>query len=473
MSSFRQTQIVSQELLNSNIEEMLKEHLGNIDLEKDLNLCKKQKEAYDLFKNEENLLILGPAGTGKSKVIKTMEEYIKNKKQEKKMTLCATTGIAAYNIGGMTIYSFMGIGTGEGDVDYLVKKIIRKKGQADRIRNTDVLVIDEISMMSAAIFEKIEEICRRVRKNNRYFGGIQVILTGDFLQLLPVMKQNKEIYKETDERMIIESKVFNDIFKKDKNVIILYENFRQKQDSKYSEILNRIRVGEHTENDIKLLNTRNLIKNKELKPPKDIIELVSSNKKAKEINVKELTKEGYIYKSKYKVSGKDETVLDLLMKELQLQFKQKEIDEIVLCKNNRVMLIKNLDVGLGLVNGSIGTIKRFVQNLQTKEMEPEVLFDNKITKLITKTEWELDMNGNRVIALQIPLTLAYSITIHKSQSLTLDSAILDLEDCFTYHMVYVSLSRVKSLDGLYLKSFDPKKILVNEKMKEFNSKLTK
>ena len=473
MSSFRQTQIVSQELLNSNIEEMLREHLGNIDLEKDLNLSKKQKEAYDLFKNEENLLILGPAGTGKSKVIKTMEEYIKNKKQEKKMRLCATTGIAAYNIGGMTIYSFMGIGTGEGDVDYLVKKIIRKKGQADRIRNTDVLVIDEISMMSAAVFEKIEEICRRVRKNSRYFGGIQVILTGDFLQLLPVMKQNKEIYKETDERMIIESKVFNDVFKKDKNVIILDENFRQKQDSKYSEILNRIRIGQHTEDDVKLLNTRNLIKNKELKPKNDIIQLVSSNKKAKDINVKELNNEGFVYKAKYKVSGKDEAVLDLLMKELQLQFKQKEIDEIVLCKNNRVMLIKNLDVGLGLVNGSIGTIKRFVQNLQTKEMEPEVLFDNKITKLITKTEWELDMNGNRVIALQIPLTLAYSITIHKSQSLTLDSAILDLEDCFTYHMVYVSLSRVKSLEGLYLKSFDPKKILVNEKMKEFNGKITK
>jgi ATP-dependent DNA helicase PIF1 len=473
MSSFRQTQIVSQELLNSNIEEMLKEHLGDIDLEKDLNLSKKQKDAYDLFKNEQNILILGPAGTGKSKVIKTMEEYIKNKKQEKKMILCATTGIAAYNIGGMTIYSFMGIGTGEGDVDYLVKKIIRKKGQADRIRKTDVLVIDEISMMSAAVFEKIEEICRRVRKNSKYFGGIQVILTGDFLQLLPVMKQNKEIYKETDERMIIESNVFNEIFKKDKNVIILEENFRQKQDSKYSEILNRIRLGEHTEDDIKLLNTRNMAKNKQLKPKNDIIQLVSSNKKAKDINVKELNNEGFIYKAKYKVSGKDETVLDLLMKELQLQFKQKEIDEIVLCKNNRVMLIKNLDVGLGLVNGSIGTIKRFVQNVQTKEMEPEVLFDNKITKLITKTEWELDMNGNRVIALQIPLTLAYSITIHKSQSLTLDSAILDLEDCFTYHMVYVSLSRVKSLEGLYLKSFDPKKILVNEKMKEFNSKITK
>ena len=173
------------------------------------------------------------------------------------------------------------------------------------------------------------------------------------------------------------------------------------------------------------------------------------------------------------MSGKDEAVLDLLMKELQLQFKQKEIDEIVLCKNNRVMLIKNLDVGLGLVNGSIGTIKKFVKNVQTNEMEPEVLFDNKITKLITKTEWELDMNGNRVIALQIPLTLAYSITIHKSQSLTLDSAILDLEDCFTYHMVYVSLSRVKSLEGLYLKSFDPKKILVNEKMKEFNTRIQK
>ncbi len=473
MSSFKQTQIVSQELLNSNIEELLREHLGDIDLEKDLNLSQKQKIAYDLLKNEENILILGPAGTGKSKVIKTMEEYIKNKKTEKKIVLSATTGISAYNIGGMTIYSFMGIGTGEGDVDYLIRKISRRKGQVDRIRNTDVLVIDEISMMSASVFEKIEEICRRVRRINKYFGGIQVILTGDLLQLLPVMKQNKEIYKENDERMIIESNVFNEIFKKDKNIVILDENFRQKQDLKYSEMLNRIRIGEQTDDDIKLLNTRILTRNKNLKPKNDIIQLVSSNKKAKDINVKELNKDGYKYTAKYKVSGKDESLLKILTDELQLQFKQKEINEIVLCKNNRVMLIKNLDVEKGLVNGSIGTIVRFVENLKIKEMEPEVLFDNNVKRIISKTEWELDLNGNKVVAIQIPLTLAYSITIHKSQSLTLDSAILDLEDCFTYHMVYVSLSRVKSLEGLYLKSFDPKKILVNEKMKEFNTRIQK
>lgn len=470
--SFKQTQITSDELLNSAYKEMIESHVGKtIDFEKELNLSEKQREAYEKFKEGKNMLILGPGGVGKSKVIKTMEEYITKEKRDKKIVLCATTGISAYNIGGMTIYSFLGMGTGEGDVDYLVKKIIRRKPQADRIRNTDILIIDEISMMSAAIFEKIEAICRRVRRKNVYFGGIQVILTGDLLQLLPVFNQNREIYKEVDERLIIESELFNEIFKKRENIVILNKNFRQQQDEEYAHILNRIRTGEFTEDDVKKLNTRNIVLNPELKPKEDIIRLVASNKKAKEINEKHLNDEGYIYIAKYKTSGQEETIKNLLTKELESQFKQKEIDRVVLCKNNRVMLIKNLDVTAGLVNGSIGTIKRFVRNPNSKEMEPEVLFDNGRLEIISKVEWELDMNGNRVIAEQMPLTLAYSITIHKSQSLTLDSAVLDLEDCFTDHMVYVSLSRVKRLDGLYLKSFNPKKIIVNEKMKAFNKKM--
>lgn len=470
--SFRQTQITSNELLNSAYKEMLELHIGEtIDFEKSLNLSEKQREAYEKFKQGKNMLILGPGGTGKSKVIKTMEEYITKEKKDQKIVLCATTGISAYNIGGMTIYSFLGMGTGEGDIDYLVKKIMRRKPQADRIRNTDILIIDEISMMSSAIFEKIEAICRKIRRKDVYFGGIQVVLTGDLLQLLPVFNQNRELYKDVDERLIIESKLFNEIFKPQENIVILNENFRQKQDSEYAEILNRIRVGNFTQADIERLNTRNILLNPGLKPKPDTIQLVSSNKKAKEINERYLNKDGYVYIAKNKTNGTDEVIKELLMKELQSQFKQKEIDRVVLCKNNRVMLIKNLDVEGGLVNGSIGTIQRFVRNTISKEMEPEVLFDNGRLQIISKVEWELDINNNRVIAEQMPLTLAYSITIHKSQSLTLDSAVLDLEDCFTDHMVYVSLSRVKRLDGLYLKSFNPKKIIVNEKMKAFNKKM--
>lgn len=474
--SFRQTQITSDELLNSTYKDLLTGHLGeNIDFDKDLNLSKKQKEAYESFKAGKNLLILGPAGTGKSKIIKTMEEYIKKEKKDLTIVLSATTGISAYNIGGMTVYSFLGMGTGEGNVDYLVKKIARRKFQAEKIRNTDILVIDEISMMSAEIFEKIEEICRKIRRKNTYFGGIQVVLTGDLLQLLPVFKQNTLSHgspgEKKDERMIIESKLFQEIYKND-NVVILDENFRQKQDVKYSEILNRIRLGEYTEGDVEVLNMRK-IKKDVLEPKKDTIQLVSSNKKAKEINEKHLNKDGCLYKAKYITKGTDEDIKNMLLKELQTQFRQKETDEVVLCRNNRVMLTKNKDVKRGLVNGSIGTITRFVKNTTTGEAQPEVLFDNGEKTVITKEEWEIDLNGNSVIVEQIPLILAYSITIHKSQSLTLDSAVLDLEDCFTYHMVYVSLSRIKTLDGLYIKSFDPKKILVNEKMKLFNKKMKK
>ena len=125
------------------------------------------------------------------------------------------------------------------------------------------------------------------------------------------------------------------------------------------------------------------------------------------------------------------------------------------------MLIKNLDIDSGLVNGSIGTVVNFVGGL------PEVEFNNNIKRVIGYTPFELEMDKCKVVANQIPLMLAYALTIHKTQSITLDSAILDLADCFCDHQVYVALSRLRSLDGVYLKSFNPSKIKTNKKMIEY------
>jgi ATP-dependent DNA helicase PIF1 len=131
------------------------------------------------------------------------------------------------------------------------------------------------------------------------------------------------------------------------------------------------------------------------------------------------------------------------------------------------MLIKNIDVHLGLINGAIGTVIDF-----TLAKNPIILFDNGITHTIEKHEWKLDLNKNFVKATQIPLILAYAITLHKSQSLTLSHAILDLEDAFADGMVYVGLSRLKSFDGLLLKSFNPSKITVNDTIIEYLNSIT-
>ena len=459
--------------LNSNFQELLKEIDINVDV--DDNLSKSQKCAFELFKNGENLLILGVGGSGKSFLLKTMEEYIKTNCRNKNMYVCSTTGISAYNIGGMTIHSFMGIGTGEMPVDVLIKRIKRRKVYKERIMRCDILVIDEVSMLSAELFEKLNIICREIRRDKRFFGGIQVVLTGDFLQLLPVFNKNKELYDQVDERLIIESDLFNKMFNK-KNIITLKENFRQKNDKKFIDLLLRIRDGSYTKEDIKLLKTRKIsdINKCELD---NIVNLVAGNKKAQVINDVQLNKldtPKVKYVSSYISSGMNKDVQDLLMNELKFQFGQRGINELTLKKGARVMLIKNLDVSVGLVNGAIGTIVDFIPDpsQDVNYSIPVVEFDSTGIKYpISVATWELEIDGCKGMACQVPLMLAYAITIHKSQSLTLESAVLDLSDCFCEHQVYTALSRLKSLNGVYLKSFNEKRIKVNNKMREFLDKL--
>lgn len=467
--SFKQTQLKS-DTLSIGMRELLGEHL-NLDDMKELeigaNLSKTQQQAFELFKKGESLLVLGSAGVGKSKLIKTMHEYQQENFKHKHMYITATTGVASYNVSGMTIHSFMGIGTGDQDILFLVKRVFRNKSIVERLRTTDILVIDEISMLSASLFEKINLICQHFRKNKSFMGGIQVILTGDFLQLNPVFNQNPERFTDPeDTRLLVESKQFNEKFnKKNKNIIILKENFRQLNDPTFIDLLLRIREGNQTPDDIQLFKNKCKNFNTELKQLKTTpVHLVSTNKKAQNINetnLNKLTGKLYKYKATFNTMGDNKECIDILKRELDSQFKQKGLIELNLKKDARIMLIKNLDISLGLINGAIGTIT----DLTTDYVN--VLFDNGMSQQITKVDWELEMQGHIVRAKQIPLILAYSITIHKSMSITLECAILELADCFTDSQIYVALSRVKSLDGLLLKSFNENKILINQTMKKY------
>jgi len=425
----------------------------NIPTEYDLELSDTQRNAFSKFRSGESMLILGSAGTGKTRLVKEFYKYVKRNDETKTMYITSTTGISAYNIGGITINSFMGIGTGDASIEVLLKRLRYKISIKDRIRRTDILVIDEISMMSASIFEKIDVIFQTLRKSKLPFGGIQLILTGDFLQLETIFSNPND-----DNRFIIESQLFKKMFAK--STVVLKENFRQRSDNKYIDILMRIRRSEQTEVDVSHLRER-LLKRGEQKG--DIVHLVSSNRKAQEINTERLgsinSPESYYETVCIKTGDKD--TCEVLQKELQSQFSQRGIETVALRKGCRVLLIKNLDVTNGLVNGSIGTVEDlFTDGVRVK-------FDNGVVQIVNKVEWEIELDNSRVVLRQIPLMLSYSITIHKSQSLSLDNAVLDLADCFCNHMVYVALSRVRSLSGLYLKSFNPKKITVNPKLLEF------
>lgn len=449
--------VKTERLIPNDIQEMLNMHL-NVEIDFDANLSLTQKKAFKLFKDKKSLLLIGSGGVGKSKLIKTMEEYTKNN-TTKNIYLTSTTGVSAYNLNGVTIHSLLGIGTGELEIDVLIKNVLKKKMYRELILNIDILVIDEASMLSACLFEKINLLCQHIRSSSLFFGGIQLILSFDPLQLLPVFNKNKEIYKNIDERLIVESCIFNKNFEKE-NIIILKENFRQKNDPTFINILLRIRDGTYNKDDILLLNTRKIMPIN----PSNHVHLVTSNKKAQIININELEKlktKNVIFTSNYSCSGNNTDIKNLLKKELEFQFNQKGIYELTLKKGCRVMLIKNIDVSIGLVNGAIGTIIDFITQI------PYVEFDNGIKMLISPVNWELEMDNCKGNATQIPLMLAYALTIHKVQSLSLESAVLDLGDCFVNGQIYTALSRLKNLDGLYLKTFNPAKITVNKIMMDF------
>ena len=428
-----------------------------------VNLSESQKTAISLFKAGRNVAIMGAAGCGKSYLIREMKYQTEKLCMSKKIVITATTGIAAYNLNGITINSFLGIGNGEQDIDTIIKRVRRKVGVRDRIRSTDIIVIDEVSMMSAELFEKTNALLQAIRKSSAPFGGIQVVLSFDMLQLLPVFNRNTSLFKDAqDTRLIFESDVFKRYFNTN-NTITLVENFRQ-TNSKFKDTLQRIRNGEQTVEDIDMLKTR-LVSN--LKPKteelQDAVHLVSSNKQAQMINLSNLSSissDAVSYKSEFGENG-DKEICSELTKELHNQFAQKGINEITLKKGARVMLLKNLSVEEGLVNGSVGTIEKFGDH------GPVVKFDNGVKREITPVEWVIEFGENCSKAVQVPLMLCWAITIHKCQSLTLDKAIMSLGDAFCDHMIYVALSRVRSIEGLYLKSFAASKITVNERVKEF------
>lgn len=430
-------------------EELLIEN--NIKVDR-IEFSKDQQNAIDIFNTGQLLFVHGSAGVGKSALIKEFRRLAN--KAKKIIAITATTGVASYSINGMTINSFLGIGTAKDDSNGLLRKLRYRKDVVDRISQTEILVIDEISMMSAAVFEKIDDICRIIRKRRKEpFGGMQVVIVGDLLQLEFIKDR-----ENPDTRLIFESNVFKQFI-----MINLKKNFRQEGDIVYSEILSRMRIGESTIKDIDTLMTRKIDAN-------DIesksIQIVVTNKKADVINKKfmdEIDGKVYTFNARFDDKSKCPTI-KLLQDELVTQFKQKNLSNVMLKKNCRVMLIKNLNVDIGLINGSIGTV------LEVRTSSVLVKFDNGITEDIGISEWTLEFNNIKSSAFQIPLILGYAFTSHRIQSLTLDSAIIDIGDAFCNHQVYVALSRLCTLNGLLLKTFNADKITVNERVLEYLNK---
>lgn len=431
-----------------------------------------QKIAFERYKQGENIFITGPGGTGKSMLIKEIKNHaVLN---NKKIQVCAMTGCAALLLSckAKTLHSWSGIYLGNGTIDQQVNKILKSVYKVAAWKDIEILIVDEVSMMSKKIMELLDKIGKRVRRSEKPFGGIQLVFSGDFYQLPPV--GNKE---EPDTiQFCFESELWDKTFTKE-NHIQLVKIFRQK-DEEYCTILNEIREGRLKRSSLnKLLERVNRNKTDEFPKPTKLFPIRS---KGDIINLEEmssLNEKEVIYESKIN--------LELPISEKEKEYKKKftpdqikaELDFIqsnLLCEKNlrlkvgaQVMSIANIEFPNGIIcNGSQGVITRI-----TAEGLPVVKFYSGFEAIMNYHIWPSENIPGIGIA-QIPLILAWAITIHKSQGASLDCAEIDVgTSVFECGQTYVALSRVRNMEGLYLTSFDVNKIRINKKVREFYDRL--
>ena len=441
-----------------------------------MELSKEQQIAFDKYVQGHNIFITGPGGSGKSALIRLINDHAY--KKFKGIYVTAMTGCAAVllNCKAKTLHSWAGIGLGNGTIEQLVTKIKKNKFAKALWKSTDILVVDEVSMLSLKLFNVLNAIGKAVRNNPNPFGGIQLVFSGDFFQLPPVGDKD-----EIDtQRFCFESEDWNTVFRPDCQIQLI-KIFRQ-TDEIYSTILNQIREGKirRKSNDMLLEYVgRPFAANLVAEPTK----LFPTRVKVENINntkMSALQSDEKEFKIKYlkdlemtraeRVTRCDYTDKDIQM---ELEFLANNLiceKEMKLKVGAQVMSIINIqsDRGLDVCNGSQGIITGFCAISGC----PQVKFNNGIEMIMTRNIWQSDKIPGIGVS-QVPLILAWALTIHKSQGATLDAAEIDVgSGIFECGQTYVALSRVKSLDGLYLTSFDASKIRINRKVKEFYDNLT-
>jgi ATP-dependent DNA helicase PIF1 len=392
----------------------------------DLKLNEKQNIAFSYMVQGKNIFLTGPGGTGKSAIIKLFKKLYNHSKV---IAMTSTTGTSALLLNGTTLHSYLGIGTGSDSIDKLVDKITKWKWLRDRWCNLKCLIIDEISMLDPDLFDKLENIARIIRRNSIAFGGIQLILSGDFLQL-PCVGTDKFCFQAQSWELCID------------HTIYLTEIIRQ-GDSVFQNCLNNVRLGNITPEVIDILES---CKGKVLNNSFGIIptKLYSTNydvDRFNDIELDKLSQDGrqfYEYTMDIKLQGNNR---------INVAEKYKKYcnapEELQLCKGAQVILLKNLDMPNGLVNGSRGVILSFIDDF------PLVKFLNGMEILITPELWEIKENDKVIMYMeQIPLKVAYALSIHRGQGCSLDYVQVDLSNIFEYGQSYVALSRVKNLSGL-------------------------
>lgn len=405
----------------------------------------KQEEALKILKLGHNTFITGSAGSGKSYLLNQYISFLNRNRVSP--VIVAPTGIAASHIGGKTVHSYFSLGIKNDISDVYIHTLLEKNYLATRFGRLRVLIIDEVSMVSPEIFGAMDRILRAFKESDKPFGGIQVVVSGDFFQLPPIYKgESKKIFSW-------QSDVWRELELK---TCYLLETFRQKE-NKIISLLNDIRKGNITTSSqeiIKEAKSNNL--NLSHKPTK----LYTHNVDVDKINLSELNKLPSPSKTFISTSnGKEKDVERMFKNSLVAQ-------ELVLKADSVVIFIKN-NFDKNYVNGTIGVVKGFNNDKVYVEIPSGE------TILVGKEEWKMEDDIGKPLCSvhQIPLKLAWAITIHKSQGMSLSSAQIDLSKTFELGQGYVAISRLETIDGLKIDGINDMALQVNPLILRIDDKI--
>jgi ATP-dependent DNA helicase PIF1 len=430
-------------------------------------LSAEQEMALDLFLKGKNLMISGSGGSGKTFLIK---EFLRHKPRS---VLCAMTGCAAMLLetDSTTIHSWSGLYWSKDSMsdDEILDMILKRKNLERKWKTAEILIVDEVSMMSQRYFDLLDELGKTFRMNDKPFGGLQVVFVGDFFQLPPVSADKRTEF-------CFASKNWFTTFPKEQHVVL--ETLFRQSDPEYIQLLNEVRVG-----DISMKSVEMLQKYLNRPKAKNMTYLFPTRSTAGAFNSQQysnLKEKEYVFKPEIKhdvITYSDGRLIDsaLVRKcklltpaarehEIQNLMKSNSLEPISLKKGAFVMCTRNM-LNSKICNGSQGVITDFILG------RPQVAFNNGLVVAIDMHEYQ-HPDFPCLVVKQYPICLAWAMTIHKIQGSTLDCAAIDIgQTVFEYGQTYVALSRVRSLEGLYLLNFNASKIRANPKVIAFYKSL--
>ena len=407
-----------------------------------LSLSEGQQKALALMRSGKNVFLTGEAGSGKSFVVNEFMKHL----NRRSFPVLASTGAAAVLVGGRTFHSFMGLGIMEGGPEKTLEKALKDKRVARRLQKIEGFVLDEVSMIPTMAFEVAENLCQLARENLEPWGGLQVIVAGDFAQLPPVERNHSQ------RRWTFQSPVWN----QSQFVNCHLKQNQRIQDQEFLNVLNFIRQGQVNEEVTHFLDNKTFDDFEYFEGTR----LFPRRYQTEAFNDSELAKiEGQLYEFQSVFAGQQRFIQ-------QLQ-KHSPFPDVLKLKVGALVMIRQNDPKLRWVNGTTGFVKEIGDEKLTLELK-----NGRIAEVEPVSCSLLNAEGISVATVtNFPVTLAYASTIHKAQGMTLDSMLVDLRALWEPGQAYVALSRVRKGDDLYLQGWSPKSFKVDQKVQKFYENL--